>query len=89
MSTRTNTVLRNLGIRPRWSLPLALTLGLAPGELLERAEEQRISVVLELLVPSYVWRGCGLGRGELTQQCLLIRCLYSTFGLLLLQKPAD
>ena len=36
-------------------MPLALTLGLVAGELLEQAEGWRISVVLELLVPSYVW----------------------------------
>ena len=84
MSTRTNTARRNLGIRPCWSLSLALTLGLVAGELLEQAEEWRISVVLELLVSSYVWRSCGLGGGELTQQYLLIQCSHSTFGSLLL-----
>ena len=65
-------------------MPLALTLGLVAGELLEQAEGWRISVVLELLVPSYVWRSCGLGGGELTQQYLLIRCSRSTSGSLLL-----
>ena len=65
MSTRTNKVSRNLGIQPCWSLPLALTLGLAPGELPGRAEEWRISVALELLVSSYV---CGeaVGSGEVS-----------------------
>ena len=47
----------------------ALTLGLGAAMLVGQAEEQRMSVVLELLVSIYVCGSCGLGRGELTHSC--------------------
>ena len=65
-------------------LVLALTLGLGAGGEPGQAEEWRVSGRLELLVSGSVCVSCGLGGGELTHQYLLIQCLRSSFGSILL-----